>query len=306
MFVFDYVIEKGFVYLQKIEGMRYLFCALMLFAGISAYSQTIVGETPDVLPEFLSGAVRDTVIVEEGFRYEGQYPDGKGVLYDMKRGLFFGEFRGMEPHGQCTAYFIDGGRYQGEMRDGKENGYGHYFSASGKVIAGKFEDNRAHGIDTLYYPDGKVFIGVVVKGQPNGYGEKYDSVPEKLVGRKPVFRDMDLTDEQKIWLKENHFVAPQFKGQGLSSREFPKWVSSKVKYPKKASLKGDQNKVFVEFWLDEEGRVTDVRILESGGEYFDNAVLRVMAKVPKWSPAYRGGKPVRYRIRQSIYFYQPY
>ena len=286
--------------------MRYLFCVLMLFAGISAFSQTVVGDAPEVLPEFQPGAVRDTVIVEEGFRYEGQFPDGKGVLYDISSGLFFGEFKGMVPHGQCTAYFIDGGRYQGEMRDGKEHGYGHYFSSSGKVFAGKFENNRAHGIDTLYYPDGKVFIGVVVKGHPNGYGEKYDSVPEKLEGRKPVFRDMDLTDEQKTWLKENHFIAPLFKGQRLSSRAFPQWVNSKLKYPKKASLKGDENKVFVEFWLDEAGCVTDVTILESGGEYFDKEVLRVMSKAPKWTPAYRGGKPTRYRIRQSIYFYQPY
>lgn len=298
---------RGALYIcRKIKGMRYLFCAVVLSICTAAYSQTIVGEAPEVLPEFHPGAVRDTVIVDEGFRYEGQYPDGKGVLYDINRGLFFGEFRGMEPHGQCTAYFIDGGRYQGEMRDGKENGYGHYFSASGKVFAGKFENNRAHGIDTLYYPDGRVFIGVVVKGHPNGYGEKYDSLPEKLSGRKPVFRDMDLTEEQKIWLKENHFVAPLFKGQRLSSRAFPKWVCSKLRYPRKASAKGDENKVYVEFWLDEQGRVTDAKILESGGEYFDKEVLRVMSISPKWTPAYRGGRPVRYHLHQRIYFYQPY
>lgn len=278
----------------------------MMYVCTAAFSQTIVGEAPEVLPEFQTGAVCDTVIVDEGIRYEGQWPDGKGVLYDMRRGLFFGEFRGMVPHGQCTAYFIDGGRYQGEMRDGKEHGYGHYFSSSGKIFAGKFEDNRAHGIDTLYYPDGKVFIGVVVKGRPNGYGEKYDSLPEKLSGKKPVFKGQDLTQEQQVWLKENHFVAPLFKGQRLSSRAFPKWVNSQLRYPRKASLRGDQNKVFVEFWLDETGKVSDARILHSGGEYFDKEVLRVLGKAPKWSPAYRGGKPVRYHITQWIYFSQPY
>lgn len=286
--------------------MRYVLTLFMLSVSLAAFSQTIVGETPDVLPEFQSHAVCDTVIIEDGIRYEGQWPDGKGVLYDMNRGLFFGEFRGMQPHGACTAYFIDGGRYQGQMQDGKEHGYGHYFSTSGKIFAGKFEDNRAHGIDTLYYPDGKVFIGVVVRGTPNGYGEKYDAIPEKLAGRKPVFQERNLTEEQKTWLKENHFIAPLFKGQRLSSRAFTKWVNSQLKYPRKASKDGKQNKVHVEFWLDETGGITDVTILDSGGSLFDEEVKRVLSKAPKWTPAYRGGKPVRYRLRQWIYFAIPY
>ena len=52
--------------------------------------------------------------------------------------------------------------------------------------------------------------------------------------------------------------------------------------------------------------MTDVTILESGGELFDKEVLRVLGKAPKWSPAYRGGQPVRYRLVQWIYFSQPY
>ena len=286
--------------------MKYLFCAVMLLAGTAAFSQTIVGEAPEVLPEFQPEAVRDTVIVEEGFRYEGQYPDGKGVLYDINKGLFFGQFRGMVPHGWCTAYFVDGGRYQGEMKDGKEHGYGNYFSPSGKVFAGKFEDNRAHGIDTLYYPDGKVFIGVVVKGHPNGYGEKYDSVPEKLADKKPVFNGCDLTEEQETWLKENHLVTPLFKGQRASSGAFTKWVNSKLKYPKNASRTGKEGKVKVKFWIDETGHVTDVTVLQSGGKLFDEEVIRVMGKSPKWTPAYRGGKPTRYYYTQWIHFNQRY
>ena len=72
--------------------------------------------------------VRDTLIVEDTFRYEGQWLEGEGVLYDIDRGMIFGYFSGAVPQGCCTAYFIDGGRYQGEMKEGEENGYGHYFS----------------------------------------------------------------------------------------------------------------------------------------------------------------------------------
>ena len=288
--------------------MRYVFLVLQLFIWTSAFSQTIVGEAPETAPEFTLTPqdVRDTVIVEDGRRYEGQWPEGEGVLYDINRGLFLGRFSGGVPQGQCIVYFVDGGRYQGEMADGKEQGYGNYFSPSGKIFAGKFHDDRAHGIDTLYYPDGKVFIGVVVRGRPNGYGEKYDAVPDFLKERKPVFRGWDLTDDQKKWLEENHFIAPLFKGQRLSSAAFTKWVNSQLRYPRKASKDGAQGRVHVEFWLSEDGSVTDVTILESSGELFDKEVLRVLGKSPKWSPAYRGGEPVRYRLRQWINFYQPY
>lgn len=288
--------------------MRYVFLALLLFAWTSASSRTIAGEIPESASEFTLTPqyIRDTVIVEDGYTYKGQWPEGEGVLYDVDRGLFFGRFSGGVPQGWCTVYFVDGGRYQGEMSGGKEQGYGHYFSSSGKIFAGKFHDDRAHGIDTLYYPDGKVFIGVVVKGRPNGYGEKYDAVPDFLKERKPVFRERNLSSDQKRWLEDNHFIAPLFKGQRLSSAAFTKWVNGQLKYPRKASMDGAQGKVQVEFWLAEDGSVTDVTILKSGGELFDKEVLRVLGKAPRWSPAYRGGKPVRYRLRQWINFHQPY
>lgn len=36
--------------------------------------------------------VRDALIVEDTFRYEGQWPEGEGVLYDIDRGMIFGHF----------------------------------------------------------------------------------------------------------------------------------------------------------------------------------------------------------------------
>lgn len=282
--------------------MRSIIFLLTLSYCLSSYAQTIVGERPDILPEFLPETICDTVIVEDGIRYEGQWPDGKGILYDVNQGLVIGEFRGMKPHGQCTMYCIDGGRYQGEMKNGKEDGYGHYFSASGKIFAGKFEDNRTHGIDTLYYPDGKVFIGVVVRGRPNGYGEKYESLPEKLTDRKPVFQEHELTDYQKTWLIENHYVAPLFKGQRQSSGAFTKWVNSKIKYPKKTATNVTGGKITCEFFIDTDGSVVDVTILKSPGEAFDKELLKVLEKSPKWTPGYRGGKPTRVRYTFSVNF----
>ncbi len=282
--------------------------AVLLFSAIASYAQTVLGDVPEVLPEFTLTPqdVRDTVIVEDTFRYEGQWPEGEGVLYDLNRGLFFGRFSGGVPDGYCTVYFIDGGRYQGEMKDGKENGYGHYFSKSGKVFAGKFENDRAHGVDTLYYPDGRVFIGVVVKGLELDHGEKYESIPAHLEGRKPVFADRDLTEEQRTWIAENHYVAPLFKGQSPSSGAFTRWVNSKVRYPKELSSGGRQGAVRVRFFVETDGSIKDVEILKSDHEGFSKEAVKVITSSPKWTPGYRGGKPVRVFYDFTVNFLQRY
>lgn len=282
--------------------------AVLLFSAIASYAQTVLGDVPEVLPEFTLTPqdVRDTVIVEDTFRYEGQWPEGEGVLYDLNRGLFFGRFSGGVPDGYCTVYFIDGGRYQGEMKDGKENGYGHYFSKSGKVFAGKFENDRAHGVDTLYYPDGRVFIGVVVKGRELDHGEKYESIPAHLEGRKPVFADRDLTEEQRTWIAENHYVAPLFKGQSPSSGAFTRWVNSKVRYPKELNSGGRQGAVRVRFFVETDGSIKDVEILKSDHEGFSKEAVKVITSSPKWTPGYRGGKPVRVFYDFTVNFLQRY
>lgn len=284
------------------------FGAFLLLSAMNSHAQIIVGDAPEVEPEFtlIPQDVRDTLIVEDTFRYEGQWPVGEGVLYDVNRGMIFGRFSGAVPDGYCTAYFVDGGRYQGEMKDGKENGYGHYFSKSGKVFAGKFENDRAHGVDTLYYPDGRVFIGVVVKGRELDHGEKYESIPAHLEGRKPVFVERDLTEEQRMWIAENHYVAPLFKGQSPSSGAFTRWVNGKLKYPKEMRSAGWQGAVRVRFFVEADGSIKDVEVLKCEHESFAKEAVKVITSSPKWTPGYRGGKPVRVYYDFTVNFLQRY
>lgn len=291
-------------------GIKSFMCfgAFLLLSVMTSHAQKIIGEVPEIEPEFTLTPqdVRDTVIVEDTFRYEGQWPVGEGVLYDISRGMIFGRFSGAVPDGYCTAYFVDGGRYQGEMKDGKENGYGHYFSKSGKIFAGRFENDRAHGVDTLYYPDGRVFIGVVVKGRELDHGEKYESVPAHLEGKKPVFVERDLTEEQRTWIAENHYVAPLFKGQSPSSGAFTRWVNGKLKYPKKLSSDGWQGAVQVRLFVEADGSIKDVEVLKCAHESFAKEVVRVITSSPKWTPGYRGGKPVRVKYDFTVHFLQRY
>ena len=67
-------------------------------------------------------AQRDTVIIRERYRYEGQWPEGKGVLCSYRHGLVFGTFKEGVPDGICINYGPGGRTYWGPIVDGHRTG----------------------------------------------------------------------------------------------------------------------------------------------------------------------------------------
>ena len=110
---------------------------LFIFSLVSLYAN------------FSFGAVCDTVIVENGIRYEGQYPCGEGVLYSDSLGIYIGHFERGIPNGVCTHYKKNGHRYYGEFKDGEYSGRGIQFWKSGVVCVGDFKNGHCFGTDTL-------------------------------------------------------------------------------------------------------------------------------------------------------------
>src|SRR5210317_406040 len=65
---------------------------------------------------------------------------------------------------------------------------------------------------------------------------------------------------------------PQFQNKDL--KHFNKWVLTQVKYPKEAKQQKITGKVFVEFVVDKDGKVTDAKIKKSVHKLLDEEVLR--------------------------------
>lgn len=63
-------------------------------------------------------------------------------------------------------------------------------------------------------------------------------------------------------------------------------------------LQGEKIVVKVRFRVDTDGSATAFEIMESGGKEFDQEVLRVCRKMPRWKPAYQNGihVPVNYMV----------
>ena len=108
---------------------------------------------------FGQDSARDTVITGKNFRYEGQWPEGKGVLCSYKYGIVFGTFKEGIPEGVCVNYGPGERIYWGPMVNGKRTGNACMSKNGGRILVrGDFVDGRQHGIDTVYREDGTVII----------------------------------------------------------------------------------------------------------------------------------------------------
>ncbi len=83
---------------------------------------------------------------------------------------------------------------------------------------------------------------------------------------------------------------------------FYKYVQDKMKYPAQARRMGIEGKVFVEFVINRDGSITDVRSIKGIGAGCDEEAVRVVQGAPPWNPGKQRGKPVRQRYVVPIIF----
>lgn len=65
---------------------------------------------------------------------------------------------------------------------------------------------------------------------------------------------------------------------------------------------GEKRVVNIRFHVDADGTVTGFQVAQSGGLSFDNEVIRVLKKMPKWVPAMQGGRAVAVSFTQPVTF----
>lgn len=80
------------------------------------------------------------------------------------------------------------------------------------------------------------------------------------------------------------------------------YLADNIKYPEIAMEMGDQGKVFVEFVVEKDGSITQIKILRGVSKEIDREAKRVVSGMPKWAPAESKGESVRARCRVPINF----
>jgi len=111
-----------------------------------------------------------------------------------------------------------------------------------------------------------------------------------------VVEDEEIEEEQIFLVVEN---MPEFPGGESAMYKF---IGKNIEYPRMAKESGISGRVFVTFVVEKDGSVTDVKILRGIGGGCDEEAVRVIKKMPRWSPGKQRGKPVRVQYRMPIKF----
>lgn len=86
-----------------------------------------------------------------------------------------------------------------------------------------------------------------------------DAIPFAIVENKPMF-------------------------QGGDANKFSKWVAENLQYPEIAKENGVQGRVMLQFKVNKDGSVSDIKVLRGVDSSLDKEAVRVISKSPRWTP----------------------
>ena len=129
-----------------------------------------------------------------------------------------------------------------------------------------FEDDATLGVEIMDY------IETVEEEEV-----EEEAIPFALVENKPTF-------------------------QGGDANTFSKWVNSQLEYPEIAKENGIQGRVTLQFTVNTDGSVSDVKVLRGVDSSLDKEAVWVVSASPKWKPGMQRDKPVRVTYTFPVIF----
>lgn len=95
---------------------------------------------------------------------------------------------------------------------------------------------------------------------------------------------------------------PQFPG---GNRAMMAYIGQNIKYPAEAVAKGIEGRVVVQFVVNKEGDLQDIKVMKSIDSLLDQEAIRVISSMPKWTPGKLKGEAVNIQYTLPIQFNIP-
>lgn len=112
-----------------------------------------------------------------------------------------------------------------------------------------------------------------------------------------LFFKAKITNEEVMFSVVEESARP---ANGMNG--FYEYVMKKLEYPKDARKLGIEGKIFVQFVIEKDGRLSNVEVIKGIGYGCDEEAIRVVQNSPYWIPAQQKGRPVRQRYVIPIFF----
>ena len=80
------------------------------------------------------------------------------------------------------------------------------------------------------------------------------------------------------------------------------FLSSNIQYPADAQKQKVDGRVLVNFVVEKDGSITEVKVIKPTFPSLDAEAVRVVKAMPKWKPGYQRGQAVRVQFTMPINF----
>jgi TonB family protein len=186
---------------------------------------------------------------------------------------------------------------------------------------GTLIENRAKGMNVIKVENNKTFIILPVNNTVVLLDNKLAHI-QSLTNKsrtilKKVELSRDLNNYELVLTTTPVQITTSVKDDKIydiveENAQFPggdmamyKWISEHLKYPEECKEKGIQGRVMVQFVVNKDGSIPDIKVLKSPHSLLSEEAVRVVKAMPKWTPAKDKGKVVRSHFRLPINFKLP-
>ena len=118
---------------------------------------------------------------------------------------------------------------------------------------------------------------------------------------------MDYVEEVQEEVIEEEAIPFQLvenkpKFNGGDANEFSKWVNQRLVYPEIAKENGVQGRVMLQFTVNADGSVSNVKVLRGVDPALDKEAMRVVSSSPKWTPGKQRDRAVKVTYTFPVIF----
>ena len=111
---------------------------------------------------------------------------------------------------------------------------------------------------------------------------------------------VEIMDYHEEVVEEVVEEKPKFNGG--DANEFSKWVNQRLVYPEIAKENGVQGRVMLQFQVNPDGSVSNVKVLRGVDSSLDKEAVRVVSSSPKWKPGKQRDRAVKVTYTFPVIF----
>ncbi len=134
--------------------------------------------------------------------------------------------------------------------------------------------------------------------------EETNFASSEETGEDVVIKHIPVTVDEEVVVEDDIFVVveenPQFPNGGTAG--LLQYLGKNIKYPTIPQENGTQGRVTVQFVVNKDGSIVDVKVIRGVDPYLDKEAVRVISTMPKWIPGKQRGVPVRCKFTVPVTF----